>query len=462
VNLSARTIAVIGLGYVGLPLAVEFGKKRSVIGFDLKARRIAELQAGHDQTLEVHADELREAKHLRFTSRAEDLSEARIFIVTVPTPVDKANRPDLTPLIKASEIVGNLLKPNDVVIYESTVYPGATEEVCVPILEKESGLQYITLDSRGPSALEMTDIGTVNASPNGSRQSAHRGFYLGYSPERINPGDKTHRLPDIKKVTSGSTPEAAQAINALYQEIVTAGTHLASSIKVAEAAKVIENAQRDLNIAFVNELSMIFNRMGIDTTEVLQAAATKWNFLPFKPGLVGGHCIGVDPYYLTHKAQELGYQPQVILSGRRINDNMGRYAARNLIRLMLKNGINVAQATVGVLGITFKENCPDVRNSKAVNIIEELQYWGLTVKVMDPWADPQEVQQEYGLALTQVTPQTPVDSLIITVAHTQFSEMTPAQLKELCAARTTAVIADLKGLHARAALEAQGFEVFRF
>ena len=442
-KLSGYTIAVIGLGYVGLPLAVEFGKKRKVIGFDIKADRIAELQRGQDHTLEVSAEELKEAKHLGFTADPTGLraDDPVIFIVTVPTPVDKANRPDLTPLIKASETVGRLLKPNDVVIYESTVYPGCTEEVCVPILERESGLTYLTGKETPPTT---------------------PGFFVGYSPERINPGDKTHRLPDIKKVTSGSTPEAAQAINALYQEIVTAGTHLASSIKVAEAAKVIENAQRDLNIAFVNELSVIFNRMDIDTTEVLQAAATKWNFLPFKPGLVGGHCIGVDPYYLTHKAQELGYQPQVILSGRRINDNMGRYAARNVIRLMLKNGINVAEATVGVLGITFKENCPDVRNSKVINIIEELQNWGLSVKVMDPWADQQEVQQEYGLALTQITPQTPADSLIIAVAHTQFAKMSPAQFKALCAPHAKPVIADLKTLHERTSLEAEGFEVFRF
>ena len=447
-NFANRTIVVIGLGYVGLPLAVEFGKKREVIGFDIKAARIAELQAGHDHTLEVSAEELEDAKHLSFTADPAGIrpgDHPMIFIVTVPTPVDKANRPDLNPLISASQTVGRLLKSNDVVIYESTVYPGCTEEVCVPILERESGLKYLaSLTSDHPHAASTP------------------GFYCGYSPERINPGDKTHRLPDIQKVTSGSTPQAAQAINAFYQEIVTAGTHLASSIKVAEAAKVIENAQRDLNIAFVNELSMIFNRMGIDTTEVLQAAATKWNFLPFKPGLVGGHCIGVDPYYLTHKAQELGYQPQVILSGRRINDNMGRYAARNLIRLMLKNGINVAQAIVGVLGITFKENCPDVRNSKVINIIEELQNWGLTLKVMDPWADPQEVQQEYGLTLTQVTPQAPVDSLVIAVAHTQFAQLSPQQLKALCAPNITPVIADLKALHDCKALKAEGFEVFRF
>jgi UDP-N-acetyl-D-galactosamine dehydrogenase len=431
-NLKNRTIAVIGLGYVGLPLAVEFGKKRPVIGFDIKVDRISELKAGHDYTLEVTEAELLEAKHLGLTTNPEDLRQAQIFIVTVPTPVDKANRPDLTPLIKGSETVGRVLKAGDVVIYESTVYPGATEEVCVPILEKESGLTY------------------------------NKDFYAAYSPERINPGDKTHRLSDIKKVTSGSKPEIAKAVDTLYQEIITAGTHVASSIKVAEAAKVIENAQRDLNIAFVNELSVIFNRMGIDTTEVLQAASTKWNFLPFKPGLVGGHCIGVDPYYLTHKAQELGYRPQVILSGRTINDNMGRYAARNVIRLMLKNGINVAKATVGVLGITFKENCPDVRNSKVIDIIRELQHWGLTVKVMDPWASAQEVQGEYGLTLTQITPQSPVDSLIIAVAHTQFAQMPPSELKKLCAMHSKPVIADLKALHDREELEVQGFEVFRF
>jgi len=441
INLGKSTIVVIGLGYVGLPLAVEFGKKRPVVGFDIKSNRIAELQAGQDHTLEVAEDELRKAKQLRFTSDAAAIrpnaTDPMVFIVTVPTPVDKANRPDLNPLIQASEIVGRLLKPGDVVIYESTVYPGCTEEVCIPILERESGLWYLTGDRQSAPAIP--------------------GFYCGYSPERINPGDKTRRLPDIKKVTSGSTPEAARAINALYQEIVTAGTHVASSIKVAEAAKVIENAQRDLNIAFVNELSVIFNRMGIDTTEVLQAAATKWNFLPFRPGLVGGHCIGVDPYYLTHN------QPQVILSGRRINDNMGHYAARNVIRLMLKNRINVAQATVGVLGVTFKENCPDVRNSKVINMIQELQHWGLTVKVMDPWADPREVQQEYGLALSQISPQTPVDSLVIAVAHSQFAQLAPQQLKAMCApSHIRPVIADLKALHDPRALENQGFEVFRF
>jgi UDP-N-acetyl-D-galactosamine dehydrogenase len=451
-NLNNRTIAVIGLGYVGLPLAVEFGKKRPVIGFDIKADRIAELQAARDHTLEVSEEQLCEAKRLRFTADASTLRGAQgtsaiglvepmIFIVTVPTPVDKANRPDLSPLMRASETVGRALKAGDVVIYESTVYPGCTEEVCVPILERESGLKYLT---------------------GGDTAIASVGFYCGYSPERINPGDKTHRLSDIKKVTSGSTPETAQAVDNLYQEIITAGTHKASSIKVAEAAKVIENAQRDLNIAFVNELSVIFNRMEIDTTEVLQAAATKWNFLSFKPGLVGGHCIGVDPYYLTHKAQELGYRPQVILSGRAINDNMGRYAARNVVRLMLKNGINVANSTVGLLGITFKENCPDVRNSKVIDLVRELQHWGLQVILMDPWANAKEVQEQYGLQLTAITSSMPVDSLIIAVAHQEFADLSPAQLKALCAAQPKPVIADLKALHDRKALEAYGFSVFRF
>jgi len=436
INLKNRGIAVIGLGYVGLPLAVEFGKIRTVVGFDIKAQRIAELRTGHDHTLEVSEVELRKARHLTFADDIESLRSARdgaamIFIVTVPTPVDKANRPDLTTLIKASETVGRVLEAGDLVIYESTVYPGATEEVCVPILERESGLVF------------------------------NKDFYAAYSPERINPGDKTHRLQDIKKVTSGSTPEVARAVNNLYQEIITAGTHMTSSIKVAEAAKVIENAQRDLNIAFVNELSIIFKRLDIDTTEVLEAAATKWNFLPFKPGLVGGHCIGVDPYYLTHKAQEVGYQPQVILSGRRINDNMGRYAARSVIRLMIESGINVVDATVGVMGITFKENCPDVRNSRVVDIIQELEEWGLTVKVTDPWANAEEVQQEYGLTLTQMTAQTPVDSLIIAVAHTQFAQIAPSELKALCTPHIKPVIADLKSLYSRKKLAENGFEVFR-
>ncbi len=444
-TLTNRVITVVGLGYVGLPLAVEFGKKRPVLGFDVNANRIAELQAGHDHTLEVSEDELREVEYLTFTSNPEALrlvpqvsavdgnwvDHPMVFIVTVPTPVDKANRPDFTPLIKASETVGRSLKVGDVVIYESTVYPGATEEICVPILERESNLRF------------------------------NKDFYAAYSPERINPGDKAHRLPDIKKVTSGSTPEIASAVDALYLEIITAGTHKVSSIKVAEAAKVIENAQRDINIAFVNELSVIFNRMNIDTSEVLNAAATKWNFLPFKPGLVGGHCIGVDPYYLTHKAQELGYRPQVILSGRAINDNMGRYAARSVIRLMLKNGINVAQSRVGVLGITFKENCPDVRNSKVIDVIEELQHWGLTVQVMDPWANPQEVREKYGLQITKDMLAAKVDSLIVAVAHTCFAQLASSNLRAMCIKHCKPVIGDLKALYSEKELEEQGFDVFR-
>jgi UDP-N-acetyl-D-galactosamine dehydrogenase len=454
-NLKNRKIAVIGLGYVGLPLAVEFGKKRPVIGFDIKPERISELEVWNDQTLEVPERELRQAKHLRFTSdksllravsKGDDAignAEPMIFIVTVPTPVDKANRPDLEPLIAASKTVGSVLMPGDIVIFESTVYPGATEGVCVPILERESGLKYRTVE--------------IGAPAHDSKE-----FYCCYSPERVNPGDKSHRLSDIKKITSGSTPEVARAVDNLYQEIITAGTYLASSIKVAEAAKVIENAQRDLNIAFVNELSMIFNRMGIDTTEVLSAAATKWNFLPFKPGLVGGHCIGVDPYYLTHKAQELGYSPQVILAGRATNDNMAFYAAQNVIRLMLKNGINVANATVGVLGITFKENCPDVRNSKVIDLVQELRGWGVQVKVFDPLASAREVQQEYGLALSTLHETAQFDSLIVAVAHDHYSGLSAEELRGLCTTSNRPVIADLKSIYDKAALQAKGFEVFRF
>lgn len=442
-NINNRTIAVIGLGYVGLPLAVEFGKNQTVIGFDIDPARIMELQLGCDHTREVSKEELCQAVHLRFTADVLSLrssNDPMVFIVTVPTPVDNAKRPDLTALIKASETVGRVLKVDDIVIYESTVYPGCTDEVCAPILERESGLKY------------LTDDNTV---------TSRTGFYCAYSPERINPGDKNHRLPDIKKVTSGSTLEVARAVDALYQKIIMAGTHLASSIKVAEASKVIENAQRDINIAFINELSVIFNIMNIDTAEVLAAAETKWNFIPFKPGLVGGHCIGVDPYYLTHKAQELGYSPQVILSGRAINDSMGRYAARNIIRLMLNNGINLVNATVGVLGITFKENCPDVRNSKVIDIIRELQNWGLAIKVMDPWASPEEVQKECGTTLTLISPESPVDSLIVAVAHNQFVQMSPSDLRRLCFNHSKPIIADLKALYDPRALEDQGFSVFR-
>ncbi|MFZ4502172.1 MAG: nucleotide sugar dehydrogenase [Burkholderiaceae bacterium] len=393
-NLKKRTLAIIGLGYVGLPLAVEFGKRRSVIGFDIKADRISELQSGRDHTLEVTEDELKQAKFLTFTADAGSIRSAieqeMVFIVTVPTPVDRVNRPDLTPLIKASETVGRVLKAGDVVIYESTVYPGATEEVCVPILERESGLVF------------------------------NRDFYAAYSPERINPGDKTHRLPDIKKVTSGSTPEAAQAVDELYKEIIIAGTHLASSIKVAEAAKVIENAQRDLNIAFVNELSVIFARMGIDTTEVLTAAATKWNFLPFKPGLVGGHCIGIDPYYLTHKAEMLGYHPQVILAGRRINDSMASYVVQQTVKQMISACGSIKGAKVIVLGLTFKENCPDLRNSKVANIVLELKEYGCEVFVYDPVAELTEAREEYGIELTSWAALPLGDAIVAAVPHREF------------------------------------------
>jgi UDP-N-acetyl-D-galactosamine dehydrogenase len=346
VNLDQKTIAVIGLGYVGLPLAVEFAKKRAVIGFDIQAKRIDELSSGHDRTLELSREELKEAAHLRFTANPDDLQKAQIFIVTVPTPINSANQPDITLLLKASDTVGRVLKQGDVVIYESTVYPGCTEEDCVPVLEKVSGLKF-NID-----------------------------FFVGYSPERINPGDKMHRISTIKKVTSGSTPDAASAIDELYKQIVTAGTHPAPSIKVAEAAKVIENTQRDLNIALINELALIFNRMGIDTEAVLQAAGSKWNFLPFRPGLVGGHCIGVDPYYLTHKAQAIGYHPEVILAGRRVNDGMGQYVASQLIKAMTKKGIAIKDSKVLIMGLTFKENCPDIRNTKVVDIVSELKDYG--------------------------------------------------------------------------------------
>jgi UDP-N-acetyl-D-galactosamine dehydrogenase len=427
-----KKIAIIGLGYVGLPLAVEFGKHRSVIGFDINQARIAELKSGQDSTLECSAQDLSSASHLTFSYTLEDLKTAQIFIVTVPTPVDRANRPDMTPLVKASETVGKVLKAGDVVIYESTVYPGATEEVCVPVLEKLSGLKF-NVD-----------------------------FFCGYSPERINPGDKVNTLTTIKKITSGSTPEVANEVDALYGSIIKAGTWMASSIKVAEAAKVIENSQRDLNIAFVNELSVIFERMGIDTLEVLEAAGSKWNFMPFRPGMVGGHCIGVDPYYLTHKAEELGYHPQVILAGRRINDNMARYAARNIIKRMLQNGVDVPRSTVGVMGITFKENCPDIRNSKVADLVKELQAWGCKVVVSDPWANAEEVQHEYGITLSPITPDQPVDSLVVAVGHQEFRSMAPDELRQLCRNDHQPVLGDIKSLYNRQALADAGFTVFRF
>jgi UDP-N-acetyl-D-galactosamine dehydrogenase len=416
-NLSNAHIAIIGLGYVGLPLAVEFGKQRPVLGFDIHQARIAELQAGRDSTLEVEPPDLAAARQLQFSSNAADLRACQVFIVTVPTPVDQANRPDLTPLVKASETVGKALKAGDVVIYESTVYPGATEEVCVPVLEKHSGLTF------------------------------NQDFYCGYSPERINPGDKQHRLPTIRKVTSGSTPEAAQAVNQLYAQIITAGTYQASSIRVAEAAKVIENTQRDVNIALMNELSLIFNKLGIDTLEVLQAAGTKWNFLPFRPGLVGGHCIGVDPYYLTHKAQEVGYHPEVILAGRRINDGMASHVADQTIKLMLRKNLPVLGSRVLVLGLTFKENCPDVRNTKVVDMVHTLQGYNMQVDVYDPWINVAEAQHEYGLqCLAEMpTPDTgPYAAIVLAVGHQQFVALGEAGIKAL--GQKGAVLFDVKGI----------------
>lgn len=386
-----KKIAVIGLGYVGLPLAVEFGKKREVLGFDINQKRIDELSKGYDRTLEVDSEELKEAKHLSFTCNIQDLADADYYIVTVPTPVNEYKQPDLTPLKMASATVGKTLKKGNIVIYESTVYPGCTEEDCVPILEKESGLKY-NVD-----------------------------FFCGYSPERINPGDKQHRLPTIKKVTSGSTPEIAEEVDQLYKEIITAGTHKATSIKVAEAAKVIENSQRDLNIAFVNELALIFDKMNIDTADVLEAAGTKWNFLPFKPGLVGGHCIGVDPYYLTHKAESLGYHPQVILAGRRINDNMGAYVASSVVKLMAQKGSVIKGSKALVLGITFKENCPDIRNSKVIDVIHELESYGINVDTYDPQADNEEVQHEYNVNLVE-EPSNDYSAIILAVSHNEFKD----------------------------------------
>ncbi|MCS4509744.1 nucleotide sugar dehydrogenase [Xylophilus ampelinus] len=429
-NIDKATIAVIGLGYVGLPLAVEFGKQRSVLGFDINAARIAELKDGRDATLEANPEDLRAARHLHYSADLEDLRACQVFIVTVPTPVDTANRPDLSPLIRASETVGKVMPEGALVIYESTVYPGATEEVCVPVLERCSGKTFNT------------------------------GFFCGYSPERINPGDKVNTLTKIRKITSGSTPAAADAVDALYGSIIEAGTHKASSLKVAEAAKVIENTQRDLNIALVNELSVIFERLGIDTLDVLEAAGSKWNFLPFRPGLVGGHCIGVDPYYLTHKAEEVGYHPQVILAGRRINDNMSRYVARNTIKLMLKNGLDVPRCRIGVLGITFKENCPDIRNSKVVDMVREFEAWGAHVVVCDPWASAADVQQEYGLSLGEVSAEQPVDALVVAVGHQQFRSATPEELRSLCRGNQP-VLADVKSLFDRRQVAAAGFTVFR-
>jgi UDP-N-acetyl-D-galactosamine dehydrogenase len=407
-------LAVIGLGYVGLPLAVEFGKKRSVTGFDINIHRILALHAGHDSTLEVADEELREATGLRYTNNPEDLRACNVFIVTVPTPIDEHKRPDLTPLIRASETIGTVLKKGDVVIYESTVYPGATEEDCVPVLEKSSGLRF------------------------------NQDFYAGYSPERINPGDKAHRVSTIQKITSGSTPDAAELVDRLYKEIIVAGTHKAASIKVAEAAKVIENTQRDLNIALINELAIIFNKMGIDTEAVLEAAGTKWNFLPFRPGLVGGHCIGVDPYYLTHKAQALGYHPEIILAGRRLNDGMGAYVVSQLVKAMLKRRIQVDGSRVLVMGLTFKENCPDLRNTRVVDIVKELQEFNVLADVFDPWVSIAEAQHEYGLTPINAPQAGAYDAIILAVAHEQFMAMGAKAIRAL--GKAEHVVYDLKYL----------------
>ncbi|MFV3315288.1 Vi polysaccharide biosynthesis UDP-N-acetylglucosamine C-6 dehydrogenase TviB [Pseudomonas sp. NY15374] len=407
-------LAVIGLGYVGLPLAVEFGKRRSVVGFDINLSRIEALRAGHDATLEVDDAELKSAEYLSYTANAADLESCNVYIVTVPTPIDEYKRPDLTPLIKASKLIGEVLKPDDIVIYESTVYPGATEEDCVPVLEQYSGL-------------------TFNVD-----------FFAGYSPERINPGDKEHRVTTIKKVTAGSTPEAADVVDALYQEIILAGTHKASTIKVAEAAKVIENTQRDLNIALINELALIFNKMGIDTEAVLQAAGTKWNFLPFRPGLVGGHCIGVDPYYLTHKAQSIGYHPEIILAGRRLNDAMGAYVVSQLVKAMLKRRIHVDGSRVLIMGLTFKENCPDLRNTKVVDIVKELADYNIVADIYDPWVSVAEAEHEYGITPVVSPENGAYDGIILAVAHDQFKAMGDEQIRAF--GKPEHVLYDLKYL----------------
>lgn len=425
-----KRIAVIGLGYVGLPLAVEFGKKRPTFGFDINVTRINELRSQEDRTLEVNRDDLSRASQLTFSSDPETLRGCGIFIITVPTPIDNVNRPDLSFLIKATETVAKAMSSGDLVIYESTVYPGCTEEICVPILEKVSRLKY------------------------------NKTFFCGYSPERINPGDKKNTLTKITKITSGSNAAASTMVDDIYREIIEVGTFRASSIRVAEAAKVIENTQRDLNIALVNELSVIFERMDIDTMDVLKAAGSKWNFLPFRPGLVGGHCIGVDPYYLTHKAEALGYHPQVILAGRKINDNMASYVGQSLVRLMLKNGIDTTNATVGVMGVTFKENCPDIRNSKVIDVIKELKSWNVNLVAVDPWADPSEVEKEYGITLGHIDSDHQVDSLIVAVGHDEYRTMPAGVLRGLCRGENP-VLVDVKSLYDRALLTEQNFSFLR-
>jgi UDP-N-acetyl-D-galactosamine dehydrogenase len=414
-------IGIVGLGYVGLPLAIEFGKQYPTIGLDIQEERIAQLKAGEDATCEVGPEELAQATQLTYTHRPEDLADCTVYIVTVPTPIDQYKRPDLSALEGASRAVGKLLKPGDVVIYESTVFPGATEEICVPLLEAGSGLKF------------------------------NQDFFAGYSPERINPGDKVHSVTSIQKVTSGSTPEVAAFVDALYSSVIDAGTHLASSIRVAEAAKVIENTQRDLNIALINELALIFNRMGIDTEEVLEAAGTKWNFLPFRPGLVGGHCIGVDPYYLTHKAQEIGYHPEIILAGRRINDDMGNYVAEQVVKLMINRKIEVSGSRVLVLGLTFKENCPDLRNSRVIDVINGLQGFNVQVDVCDPWVDVNAARDEYGVELVSRPGQGEYDAVIIAVAHNQFRELGGAGLRNYCT--PDGILYDVKYLLPAAAVD---------
>ena len=413
-SLSSCRIGVIGLGYVGLPLAVEFGKRYDTTGFDIDPERIAELRRGKDRTLEVEPKELRSAKLLRFTAELKDLKPCCVYVVTVPTPIDEDKRPDLGPLELASETVAKVLKRGDIVIYESTVFPGCTEELCVPILERGSGLKL------------------------------NRDFHAGYSPERINPGDREHRLPTIRKVTSGSSPEAADFVDKLYASIIRAGTHRASSIRVAEAAKVIENTQRDVNIALVNELSMIFNRLGIDTQEVLEAAGSKWNFLPFRPGLVGGHCIGVDPYYLTHKAQQIGYHPEMILAGRRINDNMALYVAGEIVRLMAAKRIHVKSSRILVMGLAFKENTPDLRNSKVADLVTELRGYGARVDVCDPWVSAREAEKEYGIKLVKRPSRGRYDAIVLAVGHREFAAMRPAEIRRL--AKRKHVVYDIKYL----------------
>lgn len=411
-QLSELKIAIIGLGYVGLPLAVEFGKKVPVVGFDIHQKRIDELRSGRDHTLEVSPEELAQSAQLSYSANLEDLNDCNFFIVTVPTPIDEYKQPDLTPLVKASESIAKVLKKDDIVVYESTVYPGATEEVCIPVLEKNSGLTF------------------------------NQDFYAGYSPERINPGDKLHRVTNILKITSGSTPEVADYVDTVYNLIIEAGTHKAASIKVAEAAKVIENTQRDVNIALINELALIFNKMGIDTEAVLQAAGTKWNFLPFRPGLVGGHCIGVDPYYLTHKAQAIGYNPEIILAGRRLNDGMGAYVVTQLVKAMLKKRIQVEDAKVLILGLSFKENCPDIRNTRIIDIVNELKEYHIDADVYDPWVDGAEAEHEYGISPVQALENGKYDAVILAVAHHQFKDMGVEAIRAL--GKADHVLYDLK------------------